>query len=1136
MIVVINAECNGPSANMSQKILDNFLPRIGRRCWSGRITFEGLLRLKRNLSAKATKANSICCQRVVGTRALEVLWFVGTRGRFNSSGELAVFTSHKIAAAERIPSETTRLCKALVELAALFHDLGKMTKHFQVKLRKGKKIPDIIRHEIISAGILNAMMSLTGSDHAWLAALSTVDGAKQLINGAYAAFFDDPFRYLSASGTAGKSLLAQLQTINPTVTMAAKNGDDNPLFKSVYHLVLSHHRLPNAYPNASKNRIELNLVGSTNMFSKTALDEDKNGIAFNSLFEAPATVCITEDPRYLIDVTRCARKLTDNPDVDQTIVNRVCAVYGRTALILGDHKASAIGNTQFPNPDVLHDENDTYANTSRICAGALAEPLASHMRRTSRESRAAFDVLTLDAADFPGIEHDSIPEAIRSPRADADGPFRWQLDTRKAARQAIKNAPFGSGFFGVLMAETGSGKTRAAPILMSALSEPSGQPLRMIVASGLRSLTLQAGKEYLDDLGFKASQVGVVIGDELTKELFENSNRADGLDVGTEADGHAPIDVVAFSDEGPDGGLPARAMRLFETEKDQIELLSHPVIVCTLDTVMSAADARRGRHTAAMMRIATSDLFIDEIDEFSAEDIAAIGRLVFLSGAFGRKVIISSATVSQIIVQTLGEAYFAGWKLYCGLNEIDTAVVTGLFSNLGAPSVHLSADVADFVSQHARFAKEIADLIDNRPQKRKASVAAFNGVKTVKDMHLALDAHIGDLHSNHCQIDVATGKRVSIGVVRWSNVLPSVLHSRHLCQVSALHPNATIRVIPYNGTLLPAVRDRLESKINKLLKRRHRNDIDPIFSNGDIRKLLDGDTAEDVIIIMVTTSLEETGRDHDFDWVITEPSSLRGLIQMAGRLLRHRDRIPATPNILIMEKTFREVTTRDIRNSSRYLSFPGVETPIRRAVLFPGSVSGPVKLEKLGLKIQNYAVEALFDMVTLAKGVNSKPLVGLEPMKGELPRADAQKNYLYLRGNFSKDEQLSVPEFFSDDLHQWSAFHPVERKFRRSQPTRQVYLDTLESTPVWKCVDGGRCDKDVRTIDLVESGLLYPFFDVFELQSEVGHQLWGDAKKDVIWRWHELLTARPIENHKDELKFAFHPALGLFWDDELLRS
>jgi CRISPR-associated endonuclease/helicase Cas3 len=51
----------------------------------------------------------------------------------------------------------------------------------------------------------------------------------------------------------------------------------------------------------------------------------------------------------------------------------------------------------------------------------------------------------------------------------------------------------------------------------------------------------------------------------------------------------------------------------------------------------------------------------------------------------------------------------------------------------------------------------------------------------------------------------------------------------------------------------------------------------------------------------VATPVEEVGRDHDFDWAVIEPSSYRSIIQLAGRVRRHRKEAISTPNIAIMQ-------------------------------------------------------------------------------------------------------------------------------------------------------------------------------------------------------------------------------------------
>src|SRR5690606_12584157 len=47
------------------------------------------------------------------------------------------------------------------------------------------------------------------------------------------------------------------------------------------------------------------------------------------------------------------------------------------------------------------------------------------------------------------------------------------------------------------------------------------------------------------------------------------------------------------------------------------------------------------------------------------------------------------------------------------------------------------------------------------------------------------------------------------------------------------------------------------------------------------------------------------GRDHDYDWAVVEPSSMRSLIQLAGRIRRHRIGEVTTPNLLILDTNLR---------------------------------------------------------------------------------------------------------------------------------------------------------------------------------------------------------------------------------------
>ena len=68
----------------------------------------------------------------------------------------------------------------------------------------------------------------------------------------------------------------------------------------------------------------------------------------------------------------------------------------------------------------------------------------------------------------------------------------------------------------------------------------------------------------------------------------------------------------------------------------------------------------------------------------------------------------------------------------------------------------------------------------------------------------------------------------------------------------------------------------------------------------------------------MVTPVEEVGRDHDFDWAVIEPSSYRSFIQMAGRVLRHRDKKIVEPNIAIMKYNYRALKTKGQKVAFRW--------------------------------------------------------------------------------------------------------------------------------------------------------------------------------------------------------------------------
>ena len=98
--------------------------------------------------------------------------------------------------------------------------------------------------------------------------------------------------------------------------------------------------------------------------------------------------------------------------------------------------------------------------------------------------------------------------------------------------------------------------------------------------------------------------------------------------------------------------------------------LYKPVLACTIDHIMSATETKRGgKYILPCLRLLSSDLVIDEVDDFNGQDLIAIARLVHLTGMLGRKVMISSATIPPALAEGFFNAYQQGWQLYCAFKK-----------------------------------------------------------------------------------------------------------------------------------------------------------------------------------------------------------------------------------------------------------------------------------------------------------------------------------------------------------------------------------------------------------------------------------------------------------------------------------
>jgi len=169
-------------------------------------------------------------------------------------------------------------------------------------------------------------------------------------------------------------------------------------------------------------------------------------------------------------------------------------------------------------------------------------------------------------------------------------------------------------------------------------------------------------------------------------------------------------------------------------------------------------------------------------------------------------------------------------------------------------------------------------------------------------------------------------------VMRMANIQPCVTLTQYLlnreCPV-----DTEIRVMAYHSQQVLLLRHVQEQHLDQVLKRKEKEEEQPrAFSNHQIRSHLDSIAAteaevKNVLFILVATPVEEVGRDHDFDWAVVEPSSYRSIIQLAGRVRRHRKSPVDDINISLMQYNWKGVQYNHKKDEKVFIK-PGFEDTV----------------------------------------------------------------------------------------------------------------------------------------------------------------------------------------------------------------
>lgn len=921
MNIVLISQCSKQALPATRRILDQFAERKGMRTWLTPITEAGLETLHGLLRRGARRNTAVACHRVRGGE-MELLWIVGNRRKFDERGNVPTNTTGR-PVLQRHRENAWRHSEAialLASIAGLFHDFGKANALFQAKLAGTRKVlAEPLRHEWLSLRLFESFVG-RDADKEWLARLGAVNSADE------------------------KSVLAQLVMDaedvakgNPLSALA-----NRPVAWTVGWLICSHHRLPVpprrgggwALKGRQTERWQSRLRPSwiSPQFVLDADETDAENMAkrrideMKKLWQFPFGLPFSSST-WRTRSEMISRRALSHPgfvDTDWSSMPLVLHT-ARCSLMLADHQYSAADATsRWQDQGYKASANttlNTHADDTR--SRAVKQRLDEHCIGVSHHAYLIARSLPVLRPVLPAIGN------VRKLREMAKGRFTWQNQAFALAERVAADSRRQGGFF-VNMASTGTGKTLANARMAFGLSK-GGEGTRFTVLLGLRTLTLQTSRALRERLRLSEGDLATLVGSSAVRELHERMAEGAGTrerkstELGSESASplFAEHEYVRY-----DGALDdSRVGRWLHGDRDGTRLhrlISAPVVVGTIDHVMPATESGRGGHQIApMLRLLTSDLVLDEPDDYDLADQPALCRLVHWAGLLGSRIVLSSATLPPALIENLFSAYRVGRQEFNRMTQDrDLPLICGWIDEFSAEH-HTTNAVDEFMGLHTAFVdKRLERAAAKSPSRRLARLVDVpHSTGTVHEaLAVVLREQIAILHEAHAQTS-PDGHRVSVGVVRMANIDPLVATVAAIASEGG-YSAADVHLCVYHSRHPLRRRAEIEAELDSLL---NRTDPDAIWKHPSVvaacrRK------APNQIFVVVATSVAEVGRDHDYDWTIIEPSSMRSILQLCGRVLRHRlDRIPDEPNVALLGQNLRAL-------SGKELSFtkPGYETHERR--------------------------------------------------------------------------------------------------------------------------------------------------------------------------------------------------------------
>ena len=1105
MMVTFVSLCEKKSLAKTRRVLDAFANRIGSRTWQTVITLEGLGAVQLLLKNTASKNTAVSCHWLRSRSRSDLFWVVGNKSKFNAQGIVPVnYTEQEVAQyKDKNQWQSFDVMQYAAAISGLFHDIGKANQLFQEKINPKLKTDTFepYRHEWVSFRLFLAFVG-DRKDKPWLEALSDV---KQ---DAFSKYFKDGIDTLEAP---------QLSKLPPFARLVA-------------WLIVTHHRLP-VYPGWKETspphlehlehmdewldsyfRALWNSYRCNDADQKERIDENWQ------LYPLPSESMQWRSQACILASEALIKlNLLLNSSVDWLHEQLFTTHISRLSLILADHYYSSEDEVteEWRNPNYKVFANTQWVNGQKQYKQQLDEHLigvAHHAKKITQALPRLND--SLESLVPKSALTNNVPKKLK-----AD--FGWQDKAKKLATKIGKDTLI-HGFFGINMASTGKGKTRANAKIMSAVGLQTGR-VRFSVALGLRVLTLQTGKEFQDELKLSNDELAIAVGGTAIKQLFESqqsqNNTVKFIDgnQSPESTGSESREELLGSNlfvhfKGAVGNHSLSDWT--KKEKGLDELLLAPVLVSTIDHLMPATEGTKGgKQIPATLRLLSSDLILDEPDDFGLDDLPALCRLVHWAGMLGSRVLLSTATIPPALSYALFEAYQAGWSQYAKVNVGGWSgeVVCAWFDEWGCDSSQHKT-LSNFKNEHKKFIQKRVTFLEKLPAKCKAEIIEVEqkeGHSIAENMAEYVHAGSMRLHKSHGVCN--KGTTLSIGLVRMANINSLVAVAKALFRKGSPE-NTCIHYCIYHSRYPLAIRSSIESKLDRLLNRKR---PEPIWQEPEIKQVIQNfPHVKHHIFIVLASPVAEVGRDHDYDWAIVEPSSMRSIIQLAGRVLRHRNNIPNTPNILLLNTNYKELANKDVCFER------------------PGFESKKLKMESHNLF--EILDEHQYQNITAIQRI-ALPVSYRTNAKGEY------QNLIELEHKALKERLFNIEigaRLWWEKHPHWCGEVQRQQRFRDSKKDEAYFLWLVDaySKPHWKWKNEaisppefGAPLAEITSVELEELGTGVKFWfeqDAMKVYQQLARDF-GFELEEVSRRFGEVR----ITEYGDSLQtYNYHPNLGIYQD------